>query len=153
MLNEFRTFIMRGNVIELAVGIIIGAAFTSIVNSVVNDLIMPIISLFTAGIDFSNVFIPLQAWPEGVPQTLAAAQERGIAVFAIGSFINAVINFLIVAFVVFLIVRAVNRLMTQQKKEEAPAAPPPPDPALELQKEQKALLERLVAAVEKSAAL
>lgn len=151
MLNEFRTFIMRGNVIELAVGIIIGAAFTSIVNSVVNDLIMPIISLFTAGIDFSNVFIPLQAWPEGVPQTLAAAQERGIAVFAIGSFINAVINFLIVAFVVFLIVRAVNRLMAQQKKEEAPAAPPP-DPMLELQKEQKALLERLVAAAEKSAA-
>lgn len=151
MLNEFRTFIMRGNVIELAVGIIIGAAFTSIVNSVVNDLIMPIISLFTAGIDFSNVFIPLQPWPEDVPRTLLAAQERGIAVFAIGSFLNAVINFLIVAFVVFLIVRTVNRLTAQPKPAAAPAAPPPPDPMLELQKEQKALLERLVAAMEKNA--
>jgi len=143
MLKEFRAFIMRGNVIDLAVGIIIGAAFTAIVNSVVNDLIMPIISLFTAGVNFADVFIPFQTWPEGVPQSLANAREQGIAVFAVGAFINALINFLIIAMVVFLLVRTVNRLT---RKEPAPAEPPAPDPMFEIQKEQKALLEELVRA-------
>jgi large conductance mechanosensitive channel len=150
MWNEFKAFILRGNVIDLAVGIIIGAAFTAIVNSLVNDLIMPIISILTSGVNFSDVFIPLQPWPEGVPQSLAKATELGIAVFAIGSFINAVINFLIIAVVVFLLVRAVNRLW-KTSKEEAPAEPPAPDPMLELEKEQKALLERIAQALEKRA--
>lgn len=145
---EFKAFIMRGNVIDLAVGIIIGASFTAIVNSLVNDLIMPIISLLTRGVNFSDVFIPLQPWPEGVPQSMAQAKELGIAIFAVGSFINALINFLIIAIVVFLLVRAVNRMT---RKDVPPAAPPAPDPMFEIQKDQKELLERLVKATESKA--
>lgn len=145
MWKEFRTFLLRGNVVDLAVGIIIGAAFTSIVTSVVNDLIMPIISLLTRGVNFADVFIPLQAWPQELPQSLAVAKEQGIAVFAIGSFINAVINFLIIALVVFVLVRAINRLT---RKQPAPTEPAAPDPMFEIQKDQKALLERLVKAAE-----
>jgi large conductance mechanosensitive channel len=145
MWAEFRAFILRGNVLDLAVGIIIGAAFTAIVNSMVNDLIMPIISLFTRGVNFSDLFIPLQTWPEGVPQTLTYAKDNGIAVFALGSFINALINFLIIAVVVFMLVRTVNQVT---KKEAPPAEPPAPDPLFEVQKEQKELLERLVKATE-----
>lgn len=107
MLNEFKTFIARGNVLDLAVGVVIGAAFTAIVTSLVDDLINPLIGLIVGGIDFSG-------WGFAI----------GDAKFAIGSFINAVIKFLIVAWVVFLIVKAVNRLMP--KKEEAPAAPAGP---------------------------
>lgn len=145
MWAEFKAFILRGNVLDLAVGIIIGASFTAIVNSLVNDLIMPFISILTAGVNFSDLFIPLQAWPDGVPQTLAYAKENGIAVFALGSFLNALINFLIIALVVFLLVRTVNRVT---RKEEPPAAPPMPDPLFEIQKEQKELLVRLVKATE-----
>lgn len=144
--KEFKAFIMRGNVLDLAVGIIIGASFTAIVNSLVNDLIMPIISLLTRGVNFSDVFIPLQPWPDGVPQSMAQAKELGIAVFAVGSFINALINFLIIALVVFLLVRTVNNLT---KKDVPLAEPPAPDPLFEIQKEQKQLLERLVKAAEK----
>jgi large conductance mechanosensitive channel len=140
MLKEFREFIMRGNVLDLAVGIIIGAAFTSIVTSLVNDLIMPIIGLITGGVNFSDIFIPLKELPAGVT-TLQGAKDAGIAVFAIGAFINAVINFLIIAFVVFMLVRAVNRMMPK-KKEEAPA-PAAPDPMLVEAQKQTALLETL----------
>jgi large conductance mechanosensitive channel len=107
MINEFKTFIARGNVLDLAVGVVIGAAFTAIVTSLVDDLINPLIGLIVGGIDFSS-------WGFGV----------GEAKFAIGNFINAVIKFLIVAWVVFLIVKGVNRMMP--KKAEEPAPPPGP---------------------------
>ena len=117
MLSEFRSFIARGNVMDMAVGIIIGAAFTAIVKSMVDDLINPIISLFTGGIDFSGLGITLSEGEDG-------------AVFAYGNFIMAVINFLIVAWVVFMLVKAVNRVKeAATKKEEAaeePAAPAGP---------------------------
>ena len=120
--SEFKTFIMRGNVIDLAVGVIIGAAFQAIIKSLVDDLVMPVISLFTKGIDFANKFIVLG---EGEFATLAEAQEAGVAVFAYGNFVNAVINFLIMAFVVFVLVKSINKLRekTEKKVEEAPAAP------------------------------
>ncbi len=125
MLNEFKSFIARGNVMDMAVGIIIGAAFTAIVTSLVGDLINPIIALFTGGIDFSGWFYVLG---EGAFGSVAAAQEAGVPVFAIGNFLMAVINFLIVAFVVFLLVKTVNRLKDalEKEKEEAPAAPAGP---------------------------
>ena len=107
MLNEFKTFIARGNVLDLAVGVVIGAAFTAIVTSLVDDLINPLIGLIIGGIDFSALSVGL-----------------GEAQFMYGNFINAVIKFLIVAWVVFLLVKAVNRMMP--KKEEAPAAPAGP---------------------------
>lgn len=120
MLNEFKTFIARGNVVDLAVGIIIGAAFTAIVNSLVGDLINPIIGLITGGVDFSNLYIDLSGTN---PASLAAARDAGAPVFAYGAFITAVINFLIIAWVVFLIVKAVNKLKeATAKKEEAAAA-------------------------------
>jgi large conductance mechanosensitive channel len=119
MLNEFRAFIAKGNVVDLAVGIIIGAAFTAIVNSLVADLINPIIGLVTGGIDFSNLFINLGA---GEFTSLAAARDAGAPVFAYGSFITAVINFLIIAWVVFLLVKAVNQLKEATAKKEAEVA-------------------------------
>lgn len=123
MLNEFRAFIAKGNVVDLAVGIIIGAAFTAIVNSLVSDLINPIIGLLTGGIDFSNLFIDLSGTD---PASLAAARDSGAPVFAYGAFLTAVINFLIIAWVVFLLVKAVNRLKATTAKEEAAAAPTGP---------------------------
>lgn len=125
MLNEFKSFIAKGNVIDLAVGIIIGAAFTAIVNSLVSDLINPIIGLITGGIDFSNLFIDLSGT---APASLKAAKDAGAPVFAYGSFITAVINFLIIAWVVFLLVKAVNRLKDTVAKKEA-AAPAPTGPS------------------------
>ncbi|SDW64633.1 large conductance mechanosensitive channel protein MscL [Litoreibacter albidus] len=127
MLNEFKDFIAKGNVMDMAVGIIIGAAFTAIVSSLVGDLINPIIGLFMGGIDFTNSYWVLSGdVPEGA--TLEAARESGAAVFAIGSFIMAVINFLIIAFVVFMLVRYVNKIKDANAKveEEAPAAPAGP---------------------------
>ena len=121
MLNEFKTFIARGNVVDLAVGIIIGAAFTAIVNSLVGDLINPIIGLITGGVDFSNLFIDLSGTG---PASLAAARDAGQPVFAYGAFITAVINFLIIAWVVFLLVKAVNKLKEATAKKEAAAAAP-----------------------------
>ena len=121
MLNEFKAFLMRGNVMDLAVGIIIGAAFTAIVNSLVGDLINPIIGLILGGINFSDMFVDLSGT---APASLAAAKESGAAVFAYGAFITAVINFVIIGFVVFMLVKFMTRLMP--KKEEAPAAPAGP---------------------------
>ncbi len=107
MLREFRDFIARGNAMDLAVGIIIGAAFTAIVNSLVEDLINPVIGLFTGGVDFSNLFVALST--ESYP-SVAAAQAAGVAVFQYGSFITAIINFLIIAWVVFLLVKLINKV-------------------------------------------
>ena len=125
MLKEFQEFIAKGNVIDLAVGIIIGAAFTGIVNSVVNDLIMPIFGAI-GGVDFSNYFFPLSSNVTAV--SLEEARKQG-AVFAYGNFITVLINFIILAWIVFLIVRGINSLRRrlQKEKEAAPAAPPPAD--------------------------
>lgn len=121
MLKEFKTFALRGNVLDLAVGIIIGAAFTSIVNSLVNDIIMPPLGVIIGGIDFSDFFITLSS---GSYPTLAAAKAAGAATLNYGLFINAVIQFLIVAFAVFFLIRQVNRVFGTAKKDEPP--PPPP---------------------------
>ena len=123
MIQEFKTFIMKGNVMDLAVGIIIGAAFTAIVGSLVADLINPIMGLSLGGVDFTNMYVVLKGTvPDGA--SLAAARDAGAAVFAYGSFITAVINFLIIAFVVFMLIKTMNKLMP--KKAEAPAAPAGP---------------------------
>ena len=118
--NEFREFIMRGNVMDLAVGVIIGGAFQSIINSLVNDIIMPIISLITGGIDFSNWFISLDGTKYS---TLAAAQEAGAATLNYGVFITAIINFLLMALVIFCIVKSLNKLSDKLKKEQEEEAP------------------------------
>ena len=118
--NEFREFIMRGNVMDLAVGVIIGGAFQSIISSLVDDIIMPIISLITGGIDFSNWFITLDG--SSYP-TLAQAQEAGAATLNYGVFITAIINFLLMALVIFCIVKSLNKLSDKMKKEQEEAAP------------------------------
>jgi len=127
MLQEFKDFIAKGNVMDMAVGIIVGAAFTAIVSSLVADLINPIIGLVIGGIDFSNLYVVLSGdVPAGA--SLDAAREAGAAVFAYGSFLMAVINFLIIAFVVFMLVKQVNRIKDATKEEEvaAPTAPAGP---------------------------
>lgn len=119
MIKEFREFIMRGNVLDLAVGIIIGAAFTTVVNSLVNDVIMPPIGLIIGGIDFSDIVITLRAAEGDLPAVT----------INIGLFINSVVTFLITAFAVFMVIKAfneANRMMRRQKEEEKPAAPPEP---------------------------
>ncbi len=121
MLKEFKDFIAKGNVMDMAVGIIIGAAFTAIVKSLVGDLINPIISLFMGGVDFSGMYMLLG---EGTFASIAAAEEAGAAVFAYGRFVMAIINFLIVAFVVFMLVKSLNKM--KKKEEEAPKADPGP---------------------------
>jgi large conductance mechanosensitive channel len=115
MLNEFKDFIAKGNVMDMAVGIIIGAAFTAIVGSLVSDLINPIISLFMGGIDFSGLYVLLGGGEYG---SMAAAEEAGAAVFAYGRFIMAIINFLIIAFVVFMLVKMVNKVKSATEKPE-----------------------------------
>jgi len=137
MFAEFRTFIARGNVMDMAVGIIIGAAFTAIVTSLVNDILMPPVGVILGGIDFSNYFIDLSG---GGHESLAAAQEAGAATINYGLFINAIVNFLIVAFVIFLLVRQVNRL--KREEAEAPSTPPAPSRSEELLAEIRDLLRR-----------
>ena len=123
MLNEFKAFILKGNVMDLAVGVIIGGAFSAIVASLVGDVLMPIIGAIFGGLDFSNYFAPLA---DGVTApTLDAAKEQG-AVLAYGSFITAVINFLIIGFIIFMLVRSVNSMMAKKEEEEAASPPPPP---------------------------
>ena len=114
--KEFKEFIMRGNVMDMAVGVIIGGAFNSIVSSLVDDIIMPVISLATGKIDFTNLFIALDG---GSYKSLAAAKEQGAAVFAYGSFIQQVLQFLIVAFVLFMVIKGMNKLR-RPEPEKAP---------------------------------
>lgn len=128
MIQEFRAFIAKGNVMDMAVGIIIGAAFTAIVSSLVGDLINPIIGVITGGLDFSNLFVNLG---EGDFTSLAAAREAGAPVFAYGAFITAVINFLIIAWVVFLLVKGVNRIKAAAIREEETALAAPAGPSQE----------------------
>jgi large conductance mechanosensitive channel len=123
MLQEFKAFISRGNVVDLAVGVIIGTAFTAIVTSLVSDLLMPIIGLFTGGVDFTNWFVNLSGTKHA---TLAEAQKAGAATLNYGVFLNAIIKFLIIAWAVFLMVKGVNKLSFLNRKEEAAAPPPPP---------------------------
>ena len=128
MLKEFKDFIAKGNVMDMAVGIIIGAAFTAIVSSLVGDLINPIIGLFTGGIDFTNMYAVLGG-DVAAGASLEAAREGGAAVFAYGAFIMAVINFLIIAWVVFMLVRYVNKVKeAAEAEEEAPAEEAPAGP-------------------------
>jgi len=124
MFKEFRDFALKGNVIDLAIGVIIGAAFGAIVSSIVDDLFMPVIGLILNGIDFSNLFLVISN-PNDVPvPSVAAARAAGVATLNYGLFINAVVKFTIIAFVLFLVVKGINRL--RKKEAAAPAAPPAP---------------------------
>lgn len=122
MFEEFKKFVMRGNVLDLAVGVIIGASFTGIVTSLVNDVIMPPIGLLLGGVDFSNFFVVLKGDPN--VDTLAAAKAAKDVTLNYGLFVNSVINFLIVAFVIFMMIRQINKLTAPAPAAEA--APPPP---------------------------
>ncbi len=124
--GEFRAFIMRGNVVDLAVGIIIGVAFTAVVNSLVKDIFTPIIGLLVGGIDFTNIFVTLKGSSE---QTLADAQKAGAVTLNFGVFLNAVIQFVIVSFAVFWLIKVLTRLHVRE--EAAPAAPPRTEVLLE----------------------
>ena len=125
VMQEFKEFAVKGNVVDLAVGVIIGGAFGKIVDSVVSDLIMPIVGRVIGGLDFSNYFIALKDVPPGVAMTLAEVKKAGVPVFAWGNFLTITINFAILAFIIFMMVKQINRL-----KREAPAAPSvaPPTP-------------------------
>ena len=127
-MSEFKEFAVKGNAMDLAVGVIIGAAFGKIVDSIVNDLIMPVVGAVFGGFDFSNLFIALGTVPEGVAMTLAEVKKAGVPVFAYGNFLTILLNFIILAFIVFMLVKQLNRL----KKEAPPAAPaaPPEDVVL-----------------------
>ena len=118
MMQEFREFAIKGNVIDLAVGVIIGGAFGKIVDSVVSDLILPVVGLVFGKLDFSNMFVALGEVPAGTALTLDALKKAGVPVFAYGNFITVAVNFLILAFIIFMMVKQINRL-----KREAPAAP------------------------------
>ncbi len=118
MLKEFKAFAMRGNVVDMAVGIIIGAAFGRIVSSFVNDVLMPPIGLLLGGLDFSNLFVNLS---DGTYATLADAKDAGVATINYGLFINTVLDFIIVAFAIFMVIKQLNRM---KKQEEAPAVEP-----------------------------
>lgn len=126
MAQEFREFAVKGNVVDLAVGVIIGGAFGKIVDSVVGDLVMPLVGRALGGLDFSNFFIPLAEVPAGVAMTLAEVKKAGVPVFAWGNFLTILLNFVILAFVIFMMVKQINRL----KRETPPPAPaePPPTP-------------------------
>ncbi|ABF10103.1 large conductance mechanosensitive channel [Cupriavidus metallidurans] len=124
MMSEFKTFAMRGNVIDLAVGVIIGAAFGKIVDSVVNDLIMPVIGRIVGKLDFSNMFVMLADPPPGTPQTLDALKKAGVPVFAYGNFLTIVVNFVILAFIIFMMVRAFNKMREKEAEPAAPAVTP-----------------------------
>ncbi len=123
MLQEFKDFAVKGNVMDLAVGVIIGAAFGKIVDSVVGDLIMPIVGRVIGGLDFSSFFIALSAVPPDVAMNLEALKKAGIPVFAYGSFITILFNFVILAFIIFMLVKWINKL-----KADAPPPPAPADP-------------------------
>jgi large conductance mechanosensitive channel len=135
MLEEFKKFALRGNVVDLAVGVIIGAAFGAIVNSLVGDIIMPVIGAATGGLDFSNYFLPLSS--KVTASALADAKKQG-AVLAWGNFLTITLNFIIIAFVLFLAIRGINRL--SRKEAEQPAAPPPPSKTEQLLAEIRDLL-------------
>jgi large conductance mechanosensitive channel len=120
MFSEFKAFLNRGNVLDLAVGVLIGAAFGKIVTALTDDFITPVLSILTGGIDFTNMFTPIGAVPEGTAATLAAMKAANVPVFAYGHFITEFINFAILAFVIFMIVRTANRLMKRPDEAATP---------------------------------
>ena len=124
MMQEFREFAIKGNVMDLAVGVIIGGAFGKIVDSVVTDLIMPVVSMVFGRLDFSNWYLPLAKIPPGTTETLVELRKAGVPVLAYGSFLTVAINFLILAFIIFLMVKQINRLKREQPVVAAPAATP-----------------------------
>jgi len=124
ILSEFREFAMKGNVVDLAVGVIIGGAFGKIVDSLVGDIIMPLVAALTGGgLDFHNLFVVLGSIPDGVPRTLDALKKAGVPLFAYGSFITVALNFIILAFVIFKLVKIMNHLKDDEPAPEAPATP------------------------------
>jgi large conductance mechanosensitive channel len=136
LLHEFREFAVKGNVVDLAVGVIIGAAFAKIVDSLVGDVVMPLISRVVGKLDFSNKFVVLADVPPGTATTLDALKKAGVPVLAWGSFVTVAVNFLILAFVIFLMVRQVNRLRRQHAAAAAkPSEPAPPPEDVQLLRE------------------
>jgi large conductance mechanosensitive channel len=129
--SEFREFAVKGNVVDLAVGVIIGGAFGKIVDSLVNDVVMPLVSRIFGGLDFSSHFIALAAIPPNVPQTLADLKKAGVPVLAWGNFLTITLNFVILAFIIFLMVKQINRL----KREAPPAEPAAPKEEIVLLRE------------------
>lgn len=123
--QEFREFAVKGNAMDLAVGVIVGGAFGKIVDSVINDLVMPVVGRFLGGFDFSNLFVPLADPPAGLERTLAAFRAAGVPVFAYGAFLTVLVNFLILAWIVFLMVKAINLAKRQEAAAPTPPAAPP----------------------------
>jgi len=141
MLKEFRDFALKGNVVDMAIGVIIGAAFGAIVNSLVTDVIMPLVGLATGGTDFSQMMVVLKdGMPPGPYASVAAAKAAGAVTVNFGLFINFIVTFVIVAFVLFMVVKAMNA--ARRTKEAAPAAPPAPTPEQKLLTEIRDLLQR-----------
>ena len=133
--SEFKEFAMKGNVVDLAVGVIIGAAFGKIVDSIVKDLIMPVVGKIFGGLDFTNYFIKLSDGPAGIPQTYEALTKAGVPVFAYGNFITVAINFIILAFIIFMMIKQINRLKTNTVN----TPPPPPEDTVLLREIRDAL--------------
>ncbi len=143
MLKEFKEFAAKGSMLDMAVGIIIGAAFGTIITSLVNDILMPPIGLALGGVDFADLFVTLsQGTPAGPYATLVAAQEAGAVTINYGVFFNALISFLIVAFSVFMVVRSFNKMKREEEVEEAPAAPPEPSEEVQLLTQIRDLMQR-----------
>lgn len=141
MLKEFKEFAMKGNFVDMAVGIVIGAAFSTIVKSLVDDVIMPIVGVLTGGVDFSNMFLVISGGKEGATySTLAAAQEAGVVSINYGLFINAIVTFLIVAFALFMVIKGLNA--AKRAEEEAPKEPAKPSEEVQLLSEIRDALKR-----------
>jgi large conductance mechanosensitive channel len=134
-MSEFKEFAMKGNVVDLAVGVIIGAAFGKIVDSIVKDLIMPVVGKIFGGLEFTNYFIKLSDGPAGIPQTYEALTKAGVPVFAYGNFITVAINFIILAFIIFMMIKQINRLKTNTVN----TPPPPPEDTVLLREIRDAL--------------
>ena len=142
MLQEFKQFALKGNVVDLAIGVIIGSAFGKIVESLVGDLIMPMLSAVLGRVDFSNLFIVLGTVPAGVGSSLEALRKAGVPVLAYGSFLTVLVNFILLAFVIFILIRQINRLRSTPEPA-APAAPAaPPEDVLLLREIRDSLQER-----------
>ena len=128
IVSEFREFAIKGNVVDLAIGVIIGAAFGKIVESLVGDIIMPVIGAITGGLDFSNYYVPLSSAVTGTAMTLEAVRKAGVPVFAWGNFITVLFNFVILAWIIFLMVKGINHLRRASVPPPPAATEPPPPP-------------------------
>lgn len=142
MMKEFREFAVKGNVVDLAVGVIIGAAFGKIVDSLVKDIIMPLVSVVAGDLDFSSKFVVLGRIPEGVARNLPDLVKAGVPVFAWGSFVTVALNFAILAFIIFIMVKQINRLKRSQAEPAAAAPAAPPEDIVLLREIRDSLLKR-----------